>query len=36
MEAFFPALHHNPLGDVEGYLKSQKGGANTNYKRPDA
>jgi enoyl-CoA hydratase/carnithine racemase len=25
----------DPLGDVEGYLKSQKGGANLNYKRPD-
>ena len=25
----------DPLGDVENYLKSQKGGANTNYKRPD-
>jgi trans-feruloyl-CoA hydratase/vanillin synthase len=25
----------DPLGDVESYLKSQKGGANTNYKRPD-
>jgi len=26
----------DPLGDVEGYLKSQKGGANLNYQRPDA
>src|SRR5215475_9023240 len=25
----------DPLADVEGYLKSQKGGANLNYKRPD-
>ena len=25
----------DPLGDVEGYLKTQKGGANLNYKRPD-
>jgi enoyl-CoA hydratase/carnithine racemase len=25
----------DPLSDVEGYLKSQKGGANLNYKRPD-
>src|SRR3954454_14933119 len=25
----------DPLGDVEGYLKSQKGGANLNYQRPD-
>jgi enoyl-CoA hydratase/carnithine racemase len=25
----------DPLGDVESYLKSQKGGANLNYKRPD-
>jgi enoyl-CoA hydratase/carnithine racemase len=25
----------DPLGDVENYLKSQKGGANLNYKRPD-
>ena len=25
----------DPLGDVEGYLKSQKGGANLNYRRPD-
>jgi enoyl-CoA hydratase/carnithine racemase len=25
----------DPLGDVEGYLKSQKGGANLSYKRPD-
>jgi trans-feruloyl-CoA hydratase/vanillin synthase len=25
----------DPLGDVEGYLKSQKGGANLNYTRPD-
>jgi enoyl-CoA hydratase/carnithine racemase len=25
----------DPLGDVEGYLQSQKGGANLNYKRPD-
>src|SRR5712691_6886221 len=25
----------DPLGDVDGYLKSQKGGANLNYKRPD-
>jgi len=25
----------DPLGDVEGYLKSQKGGANLDYKRPD-
>jgi hypothetical protein len=25
----------DPLNDVEGYLKSQKGGANLNYKRPD-
>ena len=26
----------DPLGDVEAYLKSQKGGANLNYRRPDA
>ena len=25
----------DPLSDVEGYLKSQKGGANFNYRRPD-
>jgi enoyl-CoA hydratase/carnithine racemase len=25
----------DPLGDVENYLQSQKGGANLNYKRPD-
>src|SRR6516165_7795208 len=25
----------DPLGDVEAYLKSQKGGANLNYRRPD-
>ena len=25
----------DPLGDVEGYLKSQKGGPNTTYVRPD-
>lgn len=25
----------DPLNDVEAYLKSQKGGANTDYKRPD-
>jgi enoyl-CoA hydratase/carnithine racemase len=25
----------DPLGDVEGYLKSQKGGPNPDYKRPD-
>ncbi len=25
----------DPLGDVENYLKSQNGGANLNYKRPD-
>src|SRR6266550_1431780 len=25
----------DPLDDVESYLKSQKGGANLNYKRPD-
>jgi len=25
----------DPLGDVEGYLKSQKGGPNPTYKRPD-
>jgi len=25
----------DPLGDVEGYLKSQKGGANLNYNWPD-
>ncbi len=25
----------DPLGDVEGYLKSQKGGPNVEYKRPD-
>jgi trans-feruloyl-CoA hydratase/vanillin synthase len=25
----------DPLGDVEGYLKSQKGGPNVVYKRPD-
>lgn len=25
----------DPLGDIEGYLKSQKGGANLNYHRPD-
>ena len=25
----------DPLSDVEGYLNSQKGGANLNYKRPD-
>jgi len=25
----------DPLGDVEEYLKSQKGGANLNYRRPD-
>jgi enoyl-CoA hydratase/carnithine racemase len=25
----------DPLGDVEGYLQSQKGGANLNYRRPD-
>jgi enoyl-CoA hydratase/carnithine racemase len=26
----------DPLGDVEGYLKSQKGAPNTGYRRPDA
>jgi 3-hydroxypropionyl-coenzyme A dehydratase/trans-feruloyl-CoA hydratase/vanillin synthase len=25
----------DPTGDVEGYLKSQKGGPNPGYKRPD-
>jgi enoyl-CoA hydratase/carnithine racemase len=25
----------DPLGDVESYLKSQKGGPNVDYKRPD-
>jgi enoyl-CoA hydratase/carnithine racemase len=25
----------DPTGDVEGYLKSQKGGPNLSYKRPD-
>ena len=25
----------DPTGDVENYLKSQKGGANLEYKRPD-
>jgi enoyl-CoA hydratase/carnithine racemase len=25
----------DPTGDVEGYLKSQKGGPNLGYKRPD-
>jgi enoyl-CoA hydratase/carnithine racemase len=29
-------FYTNPLGDVEGYLKSQKGGPNTRYKRPKA
>ena len=28
-------LYTDPLSDVEGYLKSQKGGANTRYKRPE-
>lgn len=26
----------DPLGDIESYLESQKGGTNTAYKRPDA
>jgi hypothetical protein len=25
----------DPTGDVDGYLKSQKGGPNLTYKRPD-
>jgi hypothetical protein len=25
----------DPLNDVESYLKSQKGGPNLSYKRPD-
>jgi enoyl-CoA hydratase/carnithine racemase len=28
-------LYTDPLSDVEGYLKSQKGGSNTRYRRPE-